>query len=896
MSNEDTTSRAASPQAGDARENQEPSSFRVDPPAVTRKPMKRRPAVDSAKQRQLEAQCEQQARAWLQVFAPAGPVIVIPVIDRPEDVAQCLEALVAHTPEDVPVLLLTPADAEAITLPDGGRFLQVVLPAVTGYARSLNLASDWCAPRDIVVVASDAIVPPRWLPRLQSAARYRTNIATATPLTNDGAFLSVPDRNRPGGNLPNGMTTEQVDARIEAESRRRYPLIPTPIPHCIYYNRWALNVVGTFNESAACRGAEEIDFAQRAVMAGFSHVAADDLFVSVRTTRMVRNWQSTAQTARTARTLNTRYPWYQPWLEASMRAARSPLALALGQARIAVSGYRIAFDARSLDRVTNGTEVVTLELLRALVTHPAWTGHLAVILKDGVSPRVLGDVEPLINEFITVSDAEHYTVPPFDLVHRPFQIPWIGELSFLRKIAPRFAITHLDSIAFANPSYATDADAWAHLQRAMGLSFAYADGVAFLSRDAAEDAAHQGLAIPEERTCITYSGVDHHLLSHASTPPPESVAFAEHPFFVVIGTNYRHKNRLFALHLLRLLQALYGWQGHLVFAGIDTRHAGSRGNEATELLHTPDIRAFVHDLGAVNEQEKRWLYDHAALVLYPSVYEGFGLIPFEAAAAGTPALAFRTTSVLEVLGNDVAYLDALDSVASAETAWTMITEPQRAEAQVQAIRERATRFTWRAVADRVIDFYHHLLTLPPRSPAIDVVEEVEHDLHAAEHERVAGQRVVSEVWRDLGETKNWAQDALGYAQGIEKWAADILAHAERTQTWNEGLQEHTRNLEVQLEAAQQHAERTQTWGEGLQEHTRNLEVQLEAAQQHAERTQTWGEGLQEHTQNLEQWAHDLEAQLHDARHKLDAPQRGEADEEENSLSGNAAAPVTETAL
>jgi len=110
------------------------------------------------------------------------------------------------------------------------------------------------------------------------------------------------------------------------------------------------------------------------------------------------------------------------------------------------------------------------------------------------------------------------------------------------------------------------------------------------------------------------------------------------------------------------------------------------------------------------------------------------------------------------------------------------------------------------------------------------------------------------------------------------------------------LQEHAQNLQVQLEAAQQHAERTQTWGEGLQEHAQNLQVQLEAAQQHAERTQTWGEGLQEHAQNLEQWAHDLEAQLHDARHKLDAPQRGDANEEENSLSGAAAESVTETAL
>ena len=770
--------------------------------------------TESTKQRAVEARSAEQTDTWLQSFAPGEPVVVVPVTDRPDAVTQCLAALAVHTPEAVPVLLLTPARVEEVVMPADVRFLRIVLPTVTGYARTLNLASHWCAPRDIIVVASDVIVPPDWMSRLQAAARYRTNIATATPLTNDGAFLSVPQRNRPGIDLPNGMTTDQMDARIRQGSRRITPLIPTSVSHCVYYNRWALNVVGDFDESTACRGAEEVDFAQRALMSGFSHVAADDLFVSVRTTRAIRNWQPSAQASRTARTLKTRYPWYSPSLEESAHAARTPLALALNQARIAVLGARIAFDARSLDRGTNGTEVVTRELLRALITHPAWTGHLAVILKNGVSPHILGDIEPLIDEFITEADIRAYSVPPFDLVHRPFQIPGVGDLSFLRRVAPRLAMTYLDSIAFANPSYAIDANSWMHLRRAMGLSFAYADGIAFLSRDAAADAAHQGLAIPEERTCVTYSGVDHHS-SATAVAPAESAAFAAHPFIVVIGTNYRHKNRPFALRLLDLLQTLHGWQGHLVFAGIDTGHAGSYGDEAGELTRTPHLRGVVHELGAVNEGEKRWLYDNAALVLYPSVYEGFGLVPFEAAAAETPALAFRTTAVVEVLGENVAYLNAQDYAESAATVWTLLTQPQRANAQVQAIRERAGQFTWRSVAERVIGFYHHLLTLPPRSPAVDIVDEVEQNMHVAAHDRAEAQRAVFEMSRDLDATKNWAQDTLGYAHRIEEWTTNTLNHVERTQAWGEGLQVYAQNLEAQLRDA--HRERDDDLNDGTPE-------------------------------------------------------------------------------
>ena len=40
----------------------------------------------------------------------------------------------------------------------------------------------------------------------------------------------------------------------------------------------------------------------------------------------------------------------------------------------------------------------------------------------------------------------------------------------------------------------------------------------------------------------------------------------------------------------------------------------------------------------MTDSELSWLYRHAALVLFPTLYEGFGLVPFEAAAAGTPCV------------------------------------------------------------------------------------------------------------------------------------------------------------------------------------------------------------------------------------------------------------------
>ena len=55
------------------------------------------------------------------------------------------------------------------------------------------------------------------------------------------------------------------------------------------------------------------------------------------------------------------------------------------------------------------------------------------------------------------------------------------------------------------------------------------------------------------------------------------------------------------------------------------------------------------DLGAVSEAEKAWLFERSALVLYPSVIEGFGLVPFEAAAHGSPCMWAPVGSLGELL-------------------------------------------------------------------------------------------------------------------------------------------------------------------------------------------------------------------------------------------------------
>jgi glycosyltransferase involved in cell wall biosynthesis len=75
----------------------------------------------------------------------------------------------------------------------------------------------------------------------------------------------------------------------------------------------------------------------------------------------------------------------------------------------------------------------------------------------------------------------------------------------------------------------------------------------------------------------------------------------------------------------------------------------------------------VHLTGYVSDEDLPALYSGALAVVYPSLYEGFGLPPLEAMACGTPVITSSTTSLPEVTGDAAILVDPLsiDQIASA---------------------------------------------------------------------------------------------------------------------------------------------------------------------------------------------------------------------------------------
>ena len=110
--------------------------------------------------------------------------------------------------------------------------------------------------------------------------------------------------------------------------------------------------------------------------------------------------------------------------------------------------------------------------------------------------------------------------------------------------------------------------------------------------------------------------------------------------------------------------------------------------------------------GHVGIDELAGLYRHAACLVFPSLYEGFGLPVLEAMASGTPVVAANTSSIPEVAGDAAILVEPGRSSAFAGGIERAIADRERL---TRLGRERAQQFSWRKAAVIAADVYRKLI-------------------------------------------------------------------------------------------------------------------------------------------------------------------------------------------
>lgn len=222
-----------------------------------------------------------------------------------------------------------------------------------------------------------------------------------------------------------------------------------------------------------------------------------------------------------------------------------------------------------------------------------------------------------------------------------------------------------------------------------------ADAILAISETTATDIVNK-LDVPRERVHVIHAGLDERFLTSASANGREN-------YLLTVATIEPRKNLPVLLEAIAVLRKR-GWEGRLRIAGgsgLDT----PRVDEAIARLSLQDV---VEQLGYVDSDTLSALYHGAHAVVLPSLWEGFGLPLLEAMASGVPLIASDIPVHREVADRAAVFAEPSDATAFANAIESVVSDNELRSELVSLGRERVSRFSWDASAQKALALYRSL--------------------------------------------------------------------------------------------------------------------------------------------------------------------------------------------
>jgi glycosyltransferase involved in cell wall biosynthesis len=213
------------------------------------------------------------------------------------------------------------------------------------------------------------------------------------------------------------------------------------------------------------------------------------------------------------------------------------------------------------------------------------------------------------------------------------------------------------------------------------------------------------IGVPRERTRMIPYGSD---IAQVEPAPDAEVrrrlAIGDRDVLLSPSSRLPHKN------LPRLLQAhalLPAPRPLLVMPGYPTAHDDDLGRQAASL----GIDGDVLWPGWVEQADLEALYRTSRLLVFPSLYEGFGLPVLEAMLRGLPVACSGRGSLAEIAGDAAVLFDAEDPASIAAAVGRLLVDEPLRSRLVAAGRERAAAYTWDRCAAAHVEVYEELLAV-----------------------------------------------------------------------------------------------------------------------------------------------------------------------------------------
>ena len=367
---------------------------------------------------------------------------------------------------------------------------------------------------------------------------------------------------------------------------------------------------------------------------------------------------------------------------------------------------RIAIDARKLRDYGIGTYI--RNLLRHLSRLDHSTEYVLLCREEDCDiAAALGDNFRSVREQSPAySVREQLRIPldlrreRADLFHAPHYV--------LPPFTPcRSVVTIHDCIHLRFPQYLRSRIGYAYARASLWAATHQSDRILTVSEASKRDILRY-FSIPDQKIQVIPNALDERF---NQPPAAEEVARVKEryqlndPFVLYAGNIKPHKN------LERLIEAFNMFRG----PGLEHVKLLIIGDEISKYatlrraVHRLKLHKHVRFFGFVPHQTLAVLYRLAAVFVFPSLYEGFGLPPLEAMASGAPVITSNVSSLPEVVGDAAILIDPYDPEAIADAMRRVLTDETLRQQLKERGLVRARHFSWDRSVRRVHEIYQEVL-------------------------------------------------------------------------------------------------------------------------------------------------------------------------------------------
>ncbi len=181
------------------------------------------------------------------------------------------------------------------------------------------------------------------------------------------------------------------------------------------------------------------------------------------------------------------------------------------------------------------------------------------------------------------------------------------------------------------------------------------------------------------------------------------------PVLLHVGSDHPRKNLHTVLRVLSLLKKQYP---DILLLKIGNPGILSGRQAFLEGIDALRLRENVKILGTVSRERMNELYNMATALVFPSYYEGFGLPPLEAMAAGCPVVCSNATSLPEVAGDGAILHNPDDAEAFAKSIEHIIHNAEFTSSLIERGIRQAAKFSWDSAARDMVEIYKELHATP----------------------------------------------------------------------------------------------------------------------------------------------------------------------------------------